>query len=54
MSLFQAQVNTGNGQGWRDMSYPPRDYEAALKLIEHYSHNISKFEYRIVEVSTSE
>ena len=50
MSLFQAQVDTGNGEGFRNMSYPPRDYHSAVKLIEHYRSMMAKFEYRLVEV----
>ena len=50
MSLFQAQVNTGNGEGFRNMSYSPRSYEEAQKLIEHYQHMMARFEYRLVEV----
>ena len=52
--LFQAQVNTGNGEGWRNMSYPPRSYHQALKLIDHYQHNITHFQYRLIEVTNNE
>ena len=35
--MFKLQVNVLNESEWKDVSYPPSDYDTASKRLTHYN-----------------